>query len=103
MTSTALQSKEKLNADLRAAINDMQTLINAGPDEAEGDALALRERVRSSLEAARGQINHFQADVRSRAREVALATDHHAREHPWQWVGGAAALGLALGVLIGRR
>jgi ElaB/YqjD/DUF883 family membrane-anchored ribosome-binding protein len=38
-----------------------------------------------------------------RAKAAATATDDYVHEKPWQAIGVAAAVGLALGVLIGRR
>ena len=38
-----------------------------------------------------------------KTKQAARATDDYVHDNPWQAVGVAAAIGLALGVLIGRR
>jgi ElaB/YqjD/DUF883 family membrane-anchored ribosome-binding protein len=48
-------------------------------------------------------LSNAQRAALERAKDAARVTDHYVHEHPWQVVGAAAAVGLALGVLIGRR
>lgn len=96
-------AKDKLSADLRAVMSDIDSLMTSGAEQANGDVQALRSRLRERLEAARTQLEQAQDEVLTRAKKAATATDTYVHEHPWQIVGGAAAVGLALGVLIGRR
>ena len=48
-------------------------------------------------------VMHLEAAVVDKTKAAARATDDFVHEEPWKAVGVAAALGLALGVLIGRR
>ena len=45
----------------------------------------------------------LEAALVDKTKAAARATDDFVHEEPWKAVGVAAALGLALGVLIGRR
>jgi ElaB/YqjD/DUF883 family membrane-anchored ribosome-binding protein len=102
MTSTT-QAKERLAADFREVMNDIDSLLTATTNKAEGEATALRTRIVDRLEAAKIRVADAQHEAVERARRAADATDHYVHDHPWQAIGVAAAVGLVVGVLIGRR
>ena len=101
--SDAAAAKEKLSADLRQVLDDIDALAKAVAGQAEGEADALRTRIRARLHAARERAGGLQAEALERGRHAAKATDAYVHDHPWHALGAAAAIGLALGVLIGRR
>ena len=96
-------AKEKLAADFRSVMADIDALMSATTNKAEGEATALRARIRERLESAKDRVVEAEHEAVERARRVAGATDEYVHSHPWQAVGAAAAVGLAIGVLIGRR
>ena len=102
MSDTAM-AKDKLAADFAKVMEDIDSLVSATVSKSEGEASALRARIRDRLDAAGERMSHAQQAALARAKEAAHATDNYVHEHPWQSIGAAAALGLALGVLIGRR
>jgi ElaB/YqjD/DUF883 family membrane-anchored ribosome-binding protein len=102
MTDTTT-SKEKLAADFRSVMNDIDALMSATTNKAEGEATALRARIRERLDSTKERVLDAQHDAVERAKRAAGATDDYVHSHPWQAIGAAAAVGLALGVLIGRR
>jgi ElaB/YqjD/DUF883 family membrane-anchored ribosome-binding protein len=102
MTDTTL-AKEKLATDFRAVMADIDALMTATTNKAEGEATALRARIRDRLDSAKERVLDAQHEAIERAKKAAGATDDYVHSHPWQAVGAAAAVGLAVGVLIGRR
>jgi ElaB/YqjD/DUF883 family membrane-anchored ribosome-binding protein len=102
MTDTTL-AKEKLASDFRAVMADIDALMTATTNKAEGEATALRARIRDRLDSAKERVIDAQHEAIERAKRAAGATDDYVHSHPWQAVGAAAAVGLAVGVLIGRR
>lgn len=102
MTDTTV-AKDKLAADFREVMSDIDALLSATTNKAEGEATLLRERIVDRLDAAKARVIDAQHEAADRARRAADATDHYVHEHPWQAVGVAAAIGVAIGVLIGRR
>ena len=64
---------------------------------------ALRERIAIRLRDAKERLADLEAALVDKTKAAARATDDFVHEEPWKAVGVAAALGLALGVLIGRR
>ena len=102
MPSTS-QAKERLAADFREVMSDIDSLLTATTNKAEGEATALRSRIVDRLEAAKIRVADAQHEAVERAKRAADATDHYVHDHPWQAIGVAAAVGLVVGVLIGRR
>lgn len=102
MTDTSL-AKEKLAADFHAVMADIDALVSATTNKAESEATVLRTRIGDRLEGAKRRIVDAEHEAVERAKKVAGATDEYVHSHPWQAVGAAAAVGLAIGVLIGRR
>jgi ElaB/YqjD/DUF883 family membrane-anchored ribosome-binding protein len=96
-------AKEKLVTDFHAVMADIDALMSATTNKAEGEAAALRARIRDRLDSAKERVLDAQHEAVERAKKAAGATDDYVHDHPWQAIGVAAAIGLAVGVLIGRR
>ena len=73
------------------------------PQAAIEKAGELRERIGVRLRDAKERLADAEAAIVDKTKAAARATDDFVHEQPWKAVGVAAALGLALGVLIGRR
>lgn len=99
----SISSKEKLAADFRMVMDDIDALVKATSNQAEGEVQTLRSRIRDRLDTVKDRAAGVQEEAVLRAKEAARVTDDFVHDHPWEIVGAAAALGLAIGVLIGRR
>lgn len=102
MSDTA-QAKEKLAADFRAVMDDIDALMTTTGKDVTVEAKALRARIQERLSGAKEKLLDAQHEAVQRAKDAATATDNYVHAKPWQAIGVAAAVGLALGVLIGRR
>lgn len=96
-------NKERLVSDLRVVISDTEELLRATAGAAGEKAGELRERIAIRLRDAKERLSDLEAAFVDKTKAAARATDDFVHEEPWKAVGVAAALGLALGVLIGRR
>lgn len=96
-------NKDKLVSDLRVVIADTEELLRATAGAAGDKVGDLRERLGLRLRDAKERLVDLEAAVVEKTKAAARATDDFVHEEPWKAVGVAAALGLALGVLIGRR
>lgn len=96
-------NKEKLVADLKVVISDTEELLRATAGAAGEKASELRDRLAIRLRDAKERVQDIEAALIDKTKAAARATDDFVHEQPWKAVGVAAALGLALGVLIGRR
>ena len=102
MSNTAA-SKEKLVADLKLVVTDTEELLRATAGQAGEKVAELRGRLEQRLQGAKVALADAQAFATEKAKAAAHVTDDFVHAEPWKAVGIAAALGLALGVLIGRR
>ena len=62
-----------------------------------------RARAGESLEQARARLETLEEELKAHAKAALGDADAYVHENPWQSIGIAAAIGLVLGVLIGRR
>lgn len=99
----AVANKEKLVADLKVVIADTEELLRATAGAAGDKMGELRERLGLRLRDAKERVQDMEAAIVDKTKAAARATDDFVHEQPWKAVGVAAAVGLALGVLIGRR
>lgn len=96
-------SKDKLVSDMRIVVADAEEILRATANQAGEKVGELRERISERLRDAKVRLQDAEAAIADRTKAAARATDDFVHEHPWQAVGVAAAVALALGVLIGRR
>lgn len=96
-------NKEKLVSDLKVVVADAEEILRATAGAAGDKVGELRERITVRLRDAKERLQDAEAALLDKTKAAARATDDFVHEQPWKAVGVAAALGLALGVLIGRR
>ena len=99
----SVANKEKLVSDLKVVISDTEELLRATAGAAGEKVGDLRERLAIRLRDTKERIVDLEVALVEKSKAAARATDDFVHEEPWKAVGVAAALGLALGVLIGRR
>jgi len=103
MSELTSAQTDKLLADLRLVVADAEELLRTTAGEAGEGAAELRARVMASLARAREGLAQAQENAVARARAAGRAADDYVHENPWRSIGLAAACGLAIGLLIGRR
>jgi ElaB/YqjD/DUF883 family membrane-anchored ribosome-binding protein len=99
----AAANKEKLVSDLKVVIADTEELLRATTGVAGEKVGELRDRLGVRLRDAKDRVIDMEHAMVDKTKAAARATDDFVHDQPWKAVGVAAALGLALGVLIGRR
>jgi ElaB/YqjD/DUF883 family membrane-anchored ribosome-binding protein len=103
LAGATVEGKEQLISNLRRVISDAEELLSATAGESSGKLADLRERVKENLRVAREKLADAEATIRAQARRVAYAADDYVHDNPWSSIGAAAALGILIGVLVGRR
>lgn len=96
-------TKEKLVSDMKVVISDAEDILRATAGAAGEKMGEMRTRIEASLRDAKLRLADAEAAFVDKAKAACNATDDFVHDRPWQAVGVAAAIGLALGVLIGRR
>jgi ElaB/YqjD/DUF883 family membrane-anchored ribosome-binding protein len=103
MNDTTVQQRERLVSDLKAVIADAEELLSMTADQAGEGAVKLRERIQLRLAQARDRLAVAQESVVERAKAAGHAADDYVHDKPWHAIGIAAAVGMVVGMLIGRR
>lgn len=83
------EGKDKFSKAIGGAVDDAAEL--------------LKDFSSRNLQSARQTLAHAQEVVTDGAKQYASATDGYVRANPWTALGGAAAAGLLLGILLMRR
>jgi len=96
-------TKEQLFNDVKVVVADAEALLKATAGQSGEKIAVVRAKAEQSIRAMKAQITETQAALLAKTREAAKATDAYVHENPWEAVGVAAAAGLVVGWLLGRR
>lgn len=96
-------TRDKLIADVNTVIADAEELLHATASATGEKVTELREHAAESIRRVRAGLRQLQDAVAEKTTAAARATDDYVHSHPWQAAGVAAALGLLIGLLLGRR
>ena len=102
-TSSVRKVKKMANASINDFLDNVDDLTKAIKDVDSPEIARVRAKVKMALAAAKSALSDGAAQVRGQARQVSRTTDSYVRDNPWQVVGIAAVVGIALGVLMTRR
>ena len=103
LVDSATETKDQLVSNLRRVVSDAEDLLAATAGQTDSKITELRARAKENLSMAREKLADAGAVVRARARQAAAVTDEYVHDNPWSSIGAAAALGILIGVLLGRR
>ena len=103
MTTEARDVRDSLMEDFKAVMNDSEELLKATANQTGEKIGAARARAEESLREARRKIGKIEGDLVGRTKAATKVADRLIHDNPWQSVGIATAVGVVLGILIGRR
>jgi ElaB/YqjD/DUF883 family membrane-anchored ribosome-binding protein len=102
-TELQIVTREKLVVDMRTVLADTEQLLKAVIGQSGEKLAALQPRIEENLRNARARLAEFEQVAIEQVRAAAETTDAYVHEHPWKVAGFTALLGVAVGLLIGRR
>ena len=91
------------NAVAEDIASDVRTVLASKDLDAVPHIKALRQRVDSKLAIAREIAAEKSRIAAKKAREAATSANAYAHDEPWQIAGAALAVGVLVGLLLGRR
>ncbi|MEI6001252.1 DUF883 domain-containing protein [Paraburkholderia bengalensis] len=105
MTETTEQlalGRQKIVQDLNVLLADSEEMLRLAA-AVPGEGLdALRERLRTHVDAVQGALADAQSSAQRRYRTATIQTERYVRQNPWQSLGIAAGIGFVLGMLAAR-
>src|SRR5258708_32004519 len=96
-------TRDKLVSEVRDVWDDVEQLRRQAASAGGEQAAELRNRAADALEKAQDKLERLQRDAIWATREAADAADKWVHQNPWSSISAAAAIGLLIGVLLGRR
>lgn len=99
----SLETQEQLVSDIKSVISEAEEMLNDTADQTGDKISNLRARIKVRLSDARERLVDAEAALRHHTKKAARATDDYVHESPWTAVGVAGAVGLLVGLIIGRR
>ena len=100
---TLVQTQEKLVSAIRSEIADAEDVLSATIEQSGEKIARLRSRIEKRLREARFRLMVAEEALVAKTRAAAFATDDYVHGPPWTAMGVAAALGVVIGLLVGRR
>jgi ElaB/YqjD/DUF883 family membrane-anchored ribosome-binding protein len=87
----------------RNLVADVEDLIKKVANVDDEEVAEIRAKVEDTLTKAKTSATQGIAAMRGQTNEVTEATDEYVRENPWAAIGIAAAVGIVIGFIAGRR
>jgi ElaB/YqjD/DUF883 family membrane-anchored ribosome-binding protein len=100
---TARGIGEYANGQINAFLENVEDLTRALKDVDTPDIARVRAKVKMALAAAKSALADTATQLRGQAQQVGKRTDTFVRDNPWQIIGVAAVVGLAVGFFASRR
>jgi ElaB/YqjD/DUF883 family membrane-anchored ribosome-binding protein len=94
---------EFANGRVNNFLDSVEDLTNALKDVDSPEIARVRAKVKLALAAAKSAASDTVSQIRTQAQDVGVRTDTFVRNNPWQVIGIAAVVGLAVGILASRR
>jgi ElaB/YqjD/DUF883 family membrane-anchored ribosome-binding protein len=91
------------SAEWQKLVADVEDLVKKVANVDDKEVAEIRSKVEHTLAKAKSAADEGIAAVRDRAGEVSDATDDYVRDNPWAAIGIAAAIGIVIGFVAGRR
>ncbi len=96
-------STRRLIADLQAVMAEAEALVAKTADDVGERATQARAKAAESVERAQAGLDDLETQLAERAKALLDEVADYVRDKPWQSLGIAAAVGVVVGVLLGRR
>jgi len=102
-TSEATLSRQEADSDVQRVISGAEELLQEAAAAGGEKGAELRGRALQQLKALREKLLAAQSAALTKGKLAARSTDEYVHEHPWRAIAAAAAAGVLVGLLLGRR
>jgi len=102
-SDTAKSVGDFANGQVKSFLDNVEDLTRALKDVDSPEIAKVRAKVKIALAAAKSAVADTASQLRDQAQQVGRQTDVFVRDNPWQVIGIAALVGLAVGIFASRR
>jgi len=103
ISDTVQGAGDYANGQVKTFLDNVEDLTRALKDIDSPDIAKVRAKVKIALAAAKSAVADAASQLRDQAQQVGRQTDTFVRDNPWQVIGIAALVGLAVGIFASRR
>jgi ElaB/YqjD/DUF883 family membrane-anchored ribosome-binding protein len=103
VSDTAKSAGDYANGQVNSFLDNVEDLTKALRDVDSPEIAKVRAKVKIALAAAKSAVADTASQLRDQAQQVGKRTDTFVRDNPWQVIGVAALVGLAVGIFASRR
>jgi ElaB/YqjD/DUF883 family membrane-anchored ribosome-binding protein len=103
VSDTARNVNDVANGQVKNFLDNVEDLTRALKNVDTPDIAKVRAKVKIALAAAQSAMADTATQFRDQAQQVGRKTDTFVRDNPWQVIGIAAIVGLAVGIFASRR
>jgi ElaB/YqjD/DUF883 family membrane-anchored ribosome-binding protein len=103
VSDTAKGVSDYANGHVNSFLDNVEDLTRALKDVDSPEIAKVRAKVKMALSAAKSAMADTASQLRDQAQQVGKRTDTFVRDNPWQVIGIAALVGLAVGIFASRR
>ena len=103
VSSMAKSAGDYANGQINSFLDNVEDLTKALKDVDTPDIARVRAKVKIALAAAKSAVSDTASQIKDQAQVVGRRTDNFVRDNPWQVIGIAALVGLAVGIFASRR
>lgn len=103
VSSAARSAGEYANGQINSFLENVEDLTKALKDVDTPEIARVRAKVKMALSAAQSAMADTASQIRDQAQIMGRRTDTFVRDNPWQVIGVAALVGLAVGIFASRR
>src|SRR5471030_1433051 len=97
ISNTARGVGDYANGQINNFLDNVEDLTKALKDVETPDIARVKAKVKIALAAAKSAVSDTASQLSSQAKDVGKRTDGFVRDNPWQVIGIAAVVGLAVG------
>jgi len=103
MTDSTESARDKLVDEFSSVLAEAEEMLKRAANETGDKARDLRSQIETKLLRAKLSLQELEGQAVDQAKAAARATDDYVHDNPWQAIGIAAAVGILIGLLAGRR
>lgn len=94
---------ETLSHEFDVFLDDIENLLKEAADLSSEEFAAAKDKINEKIATTRQSVTDMSSSIGRKARKTVAKANREIHDDPWKAIGGAAAIGLLLGLLVSKR